>query len=46
MIYIVEFNFGGNVPAKLVQNAAMEKFCAKMSKLKKLVLKEGGGKKL
>jgi len=42
MIYIVEFDFGGNVPGKLVQNAAMEKYCIKMAKLKKLVLKERG----
>lgn len=42
MIYIVEFNFGGNVPTKLIQNGAMEKYCAKMTKLKKLVLKERG----
>lgn len=42
MIYIVEFNFGGNVPAKIVQNMAMEKYSAKMTKLKKLVLKEKG----
>lgn len=40
LIFLTEFNFGGNVPKSLVQSGASDKFIGNMVKLKKLLLKE------